>query len=165
MQLQQEARSKVLKAFKAALRYMDEESLQSHVAMYLQLQPSTEEEDVEAQCSGLQAPQALSCPRKPRTRRCPRPASAASLGLAREVALNRPVSAPAERSGQHCSPALAIYTYCMQLYIYLYRSYLCQPAPRPKQIAKRSVLRPLLMAYTACGEAHPAGQQVIAAHL
>ena len=101
MQLQEEARSKVLKAFKAALRYMDEATLQSHVAMHLHLQPSTEREDVEEQgvSTSLQAPQALSCPRKPRTRRCPRPASAASLGLAREPSLHRPVSAPAERSG------------------------------------------------------------------
>ena len=109
MQLQEEAQSKVLKAFKAALRYMDEQTLQSHMAMHLQLQPSTKEEDVDAQgaSTSLQAPQALSCPRKPRSRRCPRPASAASLGLPREPSVSRPVSAPAQRSGQPCPLVVA----------------------------------------------------------
>lgn len=107
--MQEVARSKVLKAFRAALRYMDEATLQASVAVHLQLQPSPNKEEAqaeaeaaEAQCAGpsLQAPQALSCPRRPRTRRCPRPASAALQGLARQPSLGRPVSAPAECPGQ-----------------------------------------------------------------
>ncbi|DBA98112.1 hypothetical protein WJX77_004739 [Trebouxia sp. C0004] len=108
-QMQEAARVKVMRAFKSALRYMDEDTLMSKVANHLQLQESPCEIPQAAQLSdgSLQAPQILSCPKKARSRRFHRPASAASQGISRVPSqggatmpsMNRPVSAPAERSG------------------------------------------------------------------
>ncbi len=109
MQMQEAARVKVMRAFKSALRYMDEDTLMSKVAEHLQLQASPCEIPQPAPLSdaSLQAPQIFSCPKKARSRRCRRPASAASQGMSRVPSqgipsMHRPLSAPAERSGAHC---------------------------------------------------------------
>jgi len=112
MQMQEAARVKVMRAFKSALRYMDEDTLMSKVADHLRLQASPCEIPQVAPLSdgSLQAPQIFSCPKKARSRRCRRPASAASQGMSRVPSqggatmpsMNRPLSAPAERSGAHC---------------------------------------------------------------
>ncbi len=108
-QMQEAARDKVMRAFKSALRYMDEDTLMFKVADHLQLQASPCEMPQAAPLSdgSLQAPQIFSCPKKARSRRCRRPASAASQGMSRVPSqgvpsMNRPLSAPAERSGAHC---------------------------------------------------------------
>ncbi|KAL0034945.1 hypothetical protein WJX79_001871 [Trebouxia sp. C0005] len=105
-QMQEAARVKVMRAFKSALRYMDEDTLMSKVADHLQLQASPCEIPQAALLSdgSLQAPQIFSCPKKARSRRCRRPASAASWDMSvvpsqGMSSINRPVSAPAERSG------------------------------------------------------------------
>lgn len=109
-QMQEAARVKVMRAFKSALRYMDEDTLMSKVADHLQLQASPCEIPQAALLSdgSLQAPQIFSCPKKARSRRCRRPASAASWDMSvvpsqGMSSINRPVSAPAERSGAHCA--------------------------------------------------------------
>ena len=108
MQMQEAARVKVMRVFKSALRYMDEDMLMSQVADHLQLQASPCEIPQAAPLSdaSLQAPQIFSCPKKARSRRCRRPASAASQGMSRVPSqgmpsMHRPLSAPAERSGAH----------------------------------------------------------------
>lgn len=113
-QMQEAARDKVMRAFKSALRYMDEDTLMSKVADHLQLQASPCEIPQAAPLSdgSLQAPQSFFCPKKARSRRCRRPASAASQGMCRVPSqgvpsMGRPLSAPAERSGSHCgSPCI-----------------------------------------------------------
>ncbi len=108
LQMQEAARVKVMRAFKSALRFMDEDTLMYKVADHLQLQVSPCEIPQAALLSegSLQAPQIFSCPKKARSRRCRRPASAASQGISRVPSqgmpsMHRPLSAPAERSGAH----------------------------------------------------------------
>ena len=105
MQVQEAARAKVVRAFKIALHHMDEETLMTKMAASLQLALSPQQEATVAadHHSGLQAPQTLHCPKKARSSRCRRPASAATQGMAKLPSLSRPLSAPAERSGLQAS--------------------------------------------------------------
>lgn len=123
MQLQDAARVKVLKAFQSALGYMDEDTLLAKIADHLQLQSSPQQRPPAAEqpASDLQAPHMFSCPRKARSRRCRRPASAAAHDIARQPSqgntgvpsLSRPVSAPAERSGTCSCCVYACLQWCV----------------------------------------------------
>ena len=116
MQVQEAARAKVVRAFKIALHHMDEETLMTKMAASLQLVLSPQQEATVAadQHSGLQAPQTLHCPKKARSSRCRRPASAASQGMAKLPSLSRPLSAPAERSGLQASTGVGFLTFHVQ---------------------------------------------------
>ena len=111
---------------------MDEETLQAHMAMHLQLPHSQQLEVVDPESTGvsLQAPQAMSCPRKPRSRRCPRPASATFQGMTRVPTVSRPASAPAECSGQFHPRAVSMgphstYHTCLHLDMHAYAGWAC----------------------------------------